>query len=407
MRATCICEKQVNNADKSVVHKPRPQGLISLLSYAEKRQDNAGKRILQQKDDLLKDGEILILAGGFENSEKVVLYSKNEPPQTLNNLYSNQEEADTRIILHLLHESRSTQQILVKFVDTDVLLLLIHFCSTIPHLETITVYMQLGRSTNRRFLCIGKIIQQLGALLCSCLMSMHCLTGCDTTSALYKIGKKSAFDVLKRNIAILENLSKLPTLPEDKALEVATQYMLLLYKNENPTVRTLNDLRLKLATTSNKPAPELPPTDAAFYQHFLRILTSSSSSSSDEEDLNPRKARIISVKESILEQFDDINFKMRFRVSKDCATEILHLIGQHQLEPRSGRNMPIPAMTQLLLTLRYYAAGSFQICTGNIFKEQLTAPTSKFNHLAAIWQKCIEIVNDGFLLTSKQYLTLH
>ncbi|KAK5647983.1 hypothetical protein RI129_002875 [Pyrocoelia pectoralis] len=48
-----ICEKQVNNADKSVVHKPRPQGLISLLSYAEKRQDKAGKRILQQKDGIL------------------------------------------------------------------------------------------------------------------------------------------------------------------------------------------------------------------------------------------------------------------------------------------------------------------------------------------------------------------
>lgn len=198
--------------------------------------------------------------------------SKTNSVRTLNDLYSNQEEADTRIILHVVYESKFSQQILVKSVDTDVLILLIHFYSSLPNLSTITLYMQLGHSTNKRFVSINKIIQNLGIAICSCLLSIHCLTGCDTTSAFYKIGKRTAFDVLRKNIDCLEKMSKLPLLPKQEALQLAAKYVLLLYKNKDSNIRTLNDLRLRMAINSNKPSSELPPTDDAFYQHFLRLV---------------------------------------------------------------------------------------------------------------------------------------
>lgn len=44
-----ICKKIVYDGDKSVIQRPRIQGLLSLLSSAEKRQDNIAKEILSKK----------------------------------------------------------------------------------------------------------------------------------------------------------------------------------------------------------------------------------------------------------------------------------------------------------------------------------------------------------------------
>lgn len=48
-----ICEKFVRDDDKSVVQRPRIQGLLSLIASAEKRQDNRSREILSQKNKIL------------------------------------------------------------------------------------------------------------------------------------------------------------------------------------------------------------------------------------------------------------------------------------------------------------------------------------------------------------------
>ncbi|KAJ8941575.1 hypothetical protein NQ314_010349 [Rhamnusium bicolor] len=48
-----ICKKTVSSDDKSVVQRPKKQGLLSLISSAEKRQDDCGKQILLQRDGIL------------------------------------------------------------------------------------------------------------------------------------------------------------------------------------------------------------------------------------------------------------------------------------------------------------------------------------------------------------------
>lgn len=79
--------------------------------------------------NLLNDDETIIIAGGFENPELCYLLNKSEVPTKIVHLSSNQEEADTRIILHVLAEMNLSNTILVKSVDTDVLLLLIYYYS--------------------------------------------------------------------------------------------------------------------------------------------------------------------------------------------------------------------------------------------------------------------------------------
>lgn len=110
----------------------------------------------------------------------------------------------------------------------------------------------------------------LGEEICKKLLSTHCLTGCDITNAMYKIGKKTAFDVLFKNINNLKNLENLPFLSEDEAMELGVKYTLYLYKNKNKNIKSLNELRWNLTTSTNRPASELPPTDHAFRQHLKR-----------------------------------------------------------------------------------------------------------------------------------------
>lgn len=91
----------------------------------------------------------------------------------------------------------------------------------------------------------------------------HILTGSDTTSCLLQNWQKQH----------LKDLSKIQFLPEHDGLALVAKSYLLLYRNKDNYIRTLNNLRLKLATNSNKSSTELKPSDAAFYHHFLSKST--------------------------------------------------------------------------------------------------------------------------------------
>ena len=103
-------------------------------------------------------------------------------------LFSSQEEADTRIILHCLDIRTSPPDestIIVRSPDTDVLVLLARYCKDI-HL---TVLFDTGVGNKRRLLNINNIVQNIGDKICTVLPAIHCFTGCDTTSAFVCRGK--------------------------------------------------------------------------------------------------------------------------------------------------------------------------------------------------------------------------
>lgn len=226
--------------------------------------------LLKELPNLLNDSETVIIAGGFQDSKLCFEISKIKGSKNLEKLNSSQEEADTRLILHVLAELKSANTILVKSVDTDVLILLIHFYCTTPEITQSNLFIQLGHGKTTHFLSINDIVGNLGKEICKKLLAIHCLTGCDTTNAMYKVGKKTAFDVLCKNINNLADLENLPFLSEGKAMEVGVKYTLYLYKNKNNAVTSLNQMRWHQTTESNRPASELPPTDHAFRQHLKR-----------------------------------------------------------------------------------------------------------------------------------------
>lgn len=95
-----------------------------------------------------------------------------------------------------------------------------------------------------------------------------------------------------------------------------------------------------------------------------------SSASSDEEALDavrllPRP-RVFRDRSNPFDMYDERDFKLRFRLGKDTVMDILREIGP-QLEHVTHRNMAISAMMQVLITLRFFATGAFQMVIGDLF----------------------------------------
>lgn len=136
--------------------------------------------------------------------------------------------------------------------------------------ENSCLFMELGQGNRTRTVSVSGIVQELKDTVCKCLPAMHVLTGCDTTNAFFKIGKKTAYDTLVKNSESFKDLANLTYVPTAEAVTIATKFALALFKNQNKATETLNQLRYHLTTNSNKSASELPPTDDAFYHHVLR-----------------------------------------------------------------------------------------------------------------------------------------
>ena len=65
------------------------------------------------------------------------------------------------------------------------------------------------------------------------------------------------------------------------------------------------------------------------------------------------------------ENYDEEQFRSRFRLTKDGFRTLLDML-RHNLSAHNERGRPIPADIQLLLTLRFYATGTFQLACGDL-----------------------------------------
>ena len=153
----------------------------------------------------LPSGKSIILTGGYKDGQMAKHTTQNDIVE-LNHLFSTQEEAETRVILHAVDFRDAASRIIIRADDTDILVLLLFYSaksSLAPE-----VYMHAGHAgkiiTRERFIPVHTIAEKLGERFCLCLPALHSLTGCDTTSAIYKIGKCTAYKTLQKNEEKLE-----------------------------------------------------------------------------------------------------------------------------------------------------------------------------------------------------------
>ena len=230
--------------------------------------------VLSTGTAVLDEEQCIVLAGGFKNASSVKMTTR-AGVSNLPNLFSSHEEADTRMLLHAVHLSSTCERITVRCDDTDVLVLLLYYVS-MGMLGT-SVYMYTGHNTTtrdrRRYIPVCSIADRVGKDLCQNLPAAHALTGCDTTNSFFKIGKRIAYSKLIEHVKARPDIFKKFGLSDDieEDITVARVYVVDMYSSKKTRqCSNLDKLRYILASTTDKPAAKLPPTEDAFIQHVKR-----------------------------------------------------------------------------------------------------------------------------------------
>ena len=215
---------------------------------------------------ILTAGQVLIIAGGFSDSAEARAI-KMQQVTSLTHLRSTHEEADTRILLHAADASMSTEDIVVWSPDTDVAVLCCHYVRRL----NVRLYFRTGVKDKARFIPIHEVAESLGEDICRVLSILHCLTGCDSMSGLYGIGKTKALKwaVTNEDAIQLAEIGVSINIPES-AVEACTKCVCQLYDAKYDG-KDINELRLRLFCKKQARNEELPPTEDSFRHHIERV----------------------------------------------------------------------------------------------------------------------------------------
>ena len=230
----------LENSIKDVERNRRSHGDISVLQIIPSAEIKQWNLFLSSNQNKNKLTEFLVsewksLGHILENkilfvtcSEQVYKISKNEII-LVQDLQSNHQEADTRLLLHTHHASATHNNIIISSPHTDVFILLL---SKVCDMD-IQVYMMTGTSQNKRFININKVINDIyenkNKTLCTkmslakALLGFHCFTGCDTISAFAGQGKLKPLNLLFHNeeyIDVFCSLGEVQTLTNDMVRKV-------------------------------------------------------------------------------------------------------------------------------------------------------------------------------------------
>ena len=177
----------------------------------------------------------------------------------------NHEEADTRLILQACQKNTNC---VVVSKDTDVFVLLV-FAFAAKDIK----YSWAMKIDHNKYINIQKVVQYLGKEIALKLPHVHAITGCDTTSFMFSVGK---IKVLKKCMKQIKQLDLLSGFGESSVInhEIIQNVSKFIqtvcysgFKDEN-LVETRVRLYRKMKT---KTLQTLPPDPKSMEQAILRI----------------------------------------------------------------------------------------------------------------------------------------
>ena len=127
-----------------------------------------------------------------------------------------------------------------------------------------------------RYIPAHAIAQSLGPAKAMALPAFHALTGCDTTSAFYGKGKKTAWSVWQSMPELTLPLQLLSSpLPTIEMIMTHTptlqRFVMKLYGVSEDNITTVDGARLYLFLHKGRDFNHIPPSSDALHQHILRV----------------------------------------------------------------------------------------------------------------------------------------
>lgn len=148
----------------------------------------------------------------------------------LSDLSCTHEEVDTRLLFrasHVFHQGFT--KLMIYANDTDVVVLAIAVSSV---LKDCKIWVAFGHGSKLRYIPCHLISAELGIDASWGLLFMHAIPACDTVSAFFGIGKKTAWDVWHSMLQLTHtfmHLSRVPTHVTPNDMNQIERYVVLLY----------------------------------------------------------------------------------------------------------------------------------------------------------------------------------
>ena len=278
-----IFDRYMKESTKESARKSRDKGASRLFTLSSKTRLPAQSVVLTVSENKAKlirlIIEDLILHKDEIRDHKLIVTGENTHPIELfhgqkilrNDLETTQEEADT-IIVHQVSKVQTGTSLIIAD-DTDVFLLLLHYCER----GEISSRVLIGSPIAGRSLLDIQASTDRHRSIIPDLLAAHALTGCDTVASPHGIGKMTALKVLNSGEYSLSQIGvqQVGTNISLTAIEQATKFCLGCYGQKE--CATLSEARLnawnkKVAQrrAAAPPLPNLPPTDEGFLQNLLR-----------------------------------------------------------------------------------------------------------------------------------------
>ena len=120
-------------------------------------------------------------------------------------LFSNHEEADSRMFHHVAFSTRSTSEtinIVVRTVDADCLIIALGCFKRLREMGSVNLWLEVGLETKNtlRYISINQIYDRIGEALALSLPAFHAFFGCDYSAAFSRRGKIKPFKLLENDI---------------------------------------------------------------------------------------------------------------------------------------------------------------------------------------------------------------
>jgi len=135
---------------------------------------------LKEQQRRNKLGQIILMVTSGESGFRISKDEVLEAVLEAHELLSTQEEADTRLMIHVKHTAAKYPKVVVTSEDTDVNFIILLSL----HLQIGTrIILRRGKKNAVRQIAISRFGTVCGKDVCTALIGVHAFTGCDSVSS--------------------------------------------------------------------------------------------------------------------------------------------------------------------------------------------------------------------------------
>jgi hypothetical protein len=165
-------------------------------------------------------------------------------------------------------EHLQPDRVVIWSIDTDVAALCLRYCMLLGIED---MYFQTGMENRRRCLPMHLVAADLGHEILLLLPVLHALSGCDSTSAFFNLGKDKWLDMVQSHPDIIGKLKIIGTdiksIPDD-VIVACSKLVCLMYGKD---MHDLNAVRYDIFAKKKLTSALLPPTHDSFLQNLKRV----------------------------------------------------------------------------------------------------------------------------------------